>query len=321
MMSRAPRHVAPIDREAARWLAEQDGGLLDAVGEDRLKTWLETPANARAFARAQSLWRDMGQAARPAAPAWRARSERRSRRTSIPRIGRSGLSITTGLAAAVVLACMMLDVPTRLNADVLTRPGEQRTVRLDDGSVVQVNTDSAIDVAYTPDRRTVRLLRGEAAFTVAPDAQRPFTVEAGGGSTTALGTRFVVRRRAALTQVSVTEHRVRIATRSGSVTTPETMTSTYRPDQAPSAPTPSSPDVDAWTQGWLVFEDRPLAEVVEEIARYSPTPITVFGRAVRNRRVSGAFRIDQPSRTLARLEQTLGVRATRLPGGAVIIHG
>jgi transmembrane sensor len=321
MMSRAPRDVARLDREAARWLADQEGGLLDAAGEARLKIWLETPANAHAFTRAQSLWRDMGQAARPALPAWTARSERRARHTPPSRIGRSRLSIAAGLAAALVLACMMLDIPTRLNADVLTRPGEQRTVRLGDGSVVQVNTDSAIALAYTPDRRTVRLLRGEAAFTVAPDAQRPFRVEAGGGSTTALGTRFVVRRRGSMTQVSVTEHAVRVATRPGSVTTPETMTSTYRPHQAPSAPRPSSPDIDAWTQGWLVFEDRPLAEVVEEIARYSPTPITVLGRAVRNRRVSGAFRIDQPSRTLARLEQTLGVRATRLPGGAVIIHG
>ena len=319
------RPVSRADREAARWVADQEGGVLDAAGEARLEAWLEDTANAQAFARAQGLWRDMGEAVRhfapsDAAPTVPPRRHRRNYAKDAGRTRRWAPMAATGIAAALVLAFMGLDIPTRIQADAITRPGEQRTLTLDDGSIIQLNTDSAVAVAYAPGRRTVRLLRGEAAFTVAPNTQRPFAVEAGGGSTTALGTRFVVRRRGPLTQVSVTEHAVRAASRPGSVVVGENQTSTYGPHQAPTAPSPSPVGVDAWTDGWLVFEDQPLSQVVEEIARYSSSPINVVGRSVRARRVSGAFRIDQPDLTVARLEQTLGVRATRLIGGVVLIH-
>jgi transmembrane sensor len=290
--------VSRTDREAARWVAEQQAGVLDAADAARLDAWLQVSANAEAFARAERLWEDMGAAVVRDAPAQSVvQSVRRDRRSS-PSMRQARLwapIAATGLAAALALAFLGLDIPIRIKADAMTAPGEQRTLTLDDGSIIRLNTDSAVELAYQPERRTVRLLRGEAAFTVAPDADRPFTVEAGGGSTTALGTQFIVRRRGALTQVSVTEHSVRAASRPGSVVVPENQTATYGPHQAPTAPKPSPIGVDAWTDGWLVFEDQPLSQVVEEIARYSPTPITVIGQPVRNRRVSGAFRIDPGS--------------------------
>lgn len=317
VLSVSPRALSRADREAARWVADRDSGLLDAAAAARLDAWLQTPGNAQAFARAQSLWDDMGAAV---APLPTAQPHRRRKPATATRIQRWTPLAATGMAAGLVLVVMGLDLPTRIQADAITRPGEQRSLTLDDGSVVQLNTDTAVDVAYAPGRRTVRLLRGEAAFTVAPDADRPFVVEAGGGSTTALGTRFVVRRQGALTRVSVTEHSVRAASPQGAVVVPENRITAYGPHQAPSAPVASPVGVDAWTTGWLVFEDRPLSEVVEEIARYSPAPMTVIGQPVRTRRISGAFRIDQPAQTVARLEQTLGVRSTRLIGGAVVIH-
>lgn len=312
------------DREAVRWVSEQESGLLDAAGAARLDAWLEVPRNAQAFARARALWSDMGEAVTrpdPAGALPAAQPAQRVRRATTASNGRRWTALAaTGLAATIALAAIGLDLPTRLQADAFTQPGEQRVLTLDDGSTIQLNTDSAVDVAYEPGRRTVRLLRGEAAFSVAPDAGRPFIVEAGGGSITALGTRFLVRRRGSATQVSVTEHAVRASSQSGSVVVNENHTSTFEPHQIPTTPTASLIGIDAWTDGWLVFEDQPLSLVVAEIARYSSSPMSVVGRSVRNRRVSGAFRIDQPGQTVARLEQTLGVRATRLIGGAVIIH-
>lgn len=316
--------VSRADHEAARWVADQEGGVLDAEGEARLEAWLADPLNARAFARVQALWRDMGEAVSLSAPPCVEATvrPRRHRPKDARDFGRRRWApmAATGIAAALALVFLGLDIPTRLQADAITRPGEQRTLTLDDGSIIQLNTDSAVKIAYEPGRRTVRLLRGEAAFTVAPNAKRPFAVEAGGGSTTALGTRFVVRRRGPMTQVSVTEHAVRTASQPGSVVVGENQTSIYGPHQAPTAPAPSPVGVGAWTDGWLVFEDQPLSQVVEEIARYSASPMNVVGRSVRARRVSGAFRIDQPDQTVTRLEQTLGVRATRLIGGVVVIH-
>lgn len=319
--SSKPDRVSRADREAARWVADQQSGLLDDAGAAHLDVWLQTAEHAVAFEKAQALWLEMGEAVRRPAPQAAAPSSRRRRATAPAGARRSRVPlIITGMAAALAVAFIALDGPTRLRADAITRPGEQRTLTLADGSVVQLNTDSAVQVAYAPDRRTVRLLRGEAAFTVAPNPNRPFTVEAGGGSTTALGTRFIVRRDGAKTQVSVTEHAVRVASNPGSVVVAQDQTSTYGPQQAPSAPVASSVGVGAWQDGWLVFEDQPLSAVVSEIGRYSALPMTVIGRKARDRRVSGAFRIDQPDQTVKRLEQTLSLRSTRLLGGAVIVH-
>nr|WP_314434653.1 FecR domain-containing protein [uncultured Brevundimonas sp.] len=314
-----PDTVSRAEREAACWVADQQSGLLDDAGSAHLEAWLQTAENAAALKKAQALWLEMGEAVvRAGAPAALA-SRRCALRLSGGRSSRAPL-IATGMAAALAIAFVALDGPTRLRADVITRPGEQKMLTLADGSTVHLNTDSAIQVVYAPDRRIVRLLRGEAAFTVAPNSKRPFTVEAGGGSTTALGTRFIVRRSGVQTQVSVTEHSVRVASNPASVVVAQDQTSTYDPNQPPSAPFASSVGVGAWQDGWLVFDDQPLSTVVSEIGRYSALPMTVIGRKARDRRVSGAFRIDQPAQTVKRLEQTLGLHATQLLGGPVILH-
>ena len=59
-----------------------------------------------------------------------------------------------------------------------TTVGERRTVKLPDGSSVELNTASELAVRYTASARAIRLTRGEAYFTVASDPQRPFSVHA-----------------------------------------------------------------------------------------------------------------------------------------------
>jgi transmembrane sensor len=118
-------------------------------------------------------------------------------------------------AAAVValsLACVWLwGVYGLAERNVLTTViGEQRAVRLADRSVVHLNTDSRIEIRFTERNREVRLIQGEALFTVEHDASRPFRVIADGIQVEALGTQFNVRRRAADTIVSVVEGRVSV---------------------------------------------------------------------------------------------------------------
>ncbi|EPL8686531.1 TPA: FecR family protein, partial [Pseudomonas aeruginosa] len=100
-------------------------------------------------------------------------------------------------------------------ADHATGKGEVRILRLVDGSEVELDAQSAIDVAYDSRERRVRLLEGSAIFRAAPRAgreTRPFVVESAGGSTRALGTRFLVSRNDdGSVQVGVLEHRVAVA--------------------------------------------------------------------------------------------------------------
>lgn len=234
-----------------------------------------------------------------------------------------------GTALAASLALVMIgavnDWPTRWQADAMTATGEQRTLAMPDGSRILLNTQSAVAFDYTPGRRTVRLLKGEAAFTVAPDRARPFTVEAGGDSTTALGTRFLVRALDGATQVSVTEHRVRVAfppAQGRTADVGEGQSIRYGGERGLGTPeTGKVADADAWTQGFLTFENRPLSEVVAELGRYHSGYLQVIGQDVRARRVSGVFNIHDPVGAIAKLQASLGLKSARLTDRLIFIYG
>ncbi len=93
----------------------------------------------------------------------------------------------------------------------MTSLGEQRFFKLDDGSVLYLNTQSRVEVRYSRAARVVRLIEGEAMFTVEHDAARPFRVMAGPTVIQAVGTRFNVYRTRLSTTVSVVEGVVKIA--------------------------------------------------------------------------------------------------------------
>lgn len=89
--------------------------------------------------------------------------------------------------------------------------GEQRTIALDDGSIVELNSQSKIRIAYTDHQRNIQLLRGQALFKVSKDPNRPFTVDSDGTLVRAVGTQFDVYRKSVGTQVTVVEGRVAVA--------------------------------------------------------------------------------------------------------------
>lgn len=75
-----------------------------------------------------------------------------------------------------------------------TKVGEQASFSMNDGTSIQLNTNSIVKVAYTNHQRHIRLIQGEAKFDVAKDRTRPFTVTAGEKSFTALGTIFNIQK-------------------------------------------------------------------------------------------------------------------------------
>lgn len=321
----APEQRIPenIRQEAARWITERDAGLLSAEDERTLAAWRDAdPLHAATLARLERSWAVMGSApVRAAAP-------RRSTVLPFRLRARPGKWLSGAIAASLALAVVgtAQDWPTRLRADAMTATGERRTVRLADGSIVQLNSASAITIDYRGDRRTVQLLKGEAAFTVAADRARPFTVAAGDGTTTALGTRFIVRREAAGTDVTVTEHRVRVewpagtATAAGGVIVNEGQAVRYGADRVA---TPHLADIDAagaWLRGRLVFVDRPLAEVVADLGRYHPGYIGVVGADLARRRFSGVLPVDDPIGALDAIQRSLGIGSVRITDRLIFLH-
>ena len=98
----------------------------------------------------------------------------------------------------------MSQQPTRY----VTAIGEQRTIQLDDGSRIILDTSSEVAVRLTGNRRSVTLTAGQAMFDVQGDPARPFVVAAGDTKVTAIGTRFDVRRSGAGARVILVDGRV-----------------------------------------------------------------------------------------------------------------
>lgn len=311
--------TAMIDDMAAHWVTLVNTGPLSPDERSAFERWLAAdPRHEPAFAAMEGVWRQMGEVrdtpglragiAPPPLPV-------------PPNHRRPLVAMALAASLAFVVTGVVQDWPTWLRADARTATGERRTVTLADGSSVHLDTQSAIAMDFTDDRRVIRLLAGKAAFTVAPDPARAFTVEAANGSTTALGTRFLVSRTDDGASVTVTEHSVRVAypVSGGTVRlVREGQGIVYRGQELSAVTSVDTTAAMAWTDGVLTFNNAPLEQVVAEIERYHVGYARVIG-AARRLRVSGVFRIDRPVATLDQLQRSLGLKSIHLTDRLILI--
>lgn len=196
-----------------------------------------------------------------------------------------------------------------------TGVGEQRVVKLDDGSIVTLNTRSRIKVRLGEHERTVELLSGEALFDVAHDARRPFRVVAGMSVMQAIGTQFNVHRMQDGTTVAVIEGIVEVTSRAKSdragttsaVAVPERLVAGEQAQLSEHGEllqhaAAEIERVIAWRERRLIFRDEPLASIAAEFNRYNETQLLIVGPATSARRVTGVFDADKPGALVAFLE-------------------
>lgn len=208
---------------------------------------------------------------------------------------------------------------------------QQRTVTLEDGSVVTLGGDSAMEAVFTEDRRRVKLLRGQAFFAVARDAARPFFVNATGAEIRVVGTRFDVRVgnvHNPAVKVTVEEGIVDVASHSTAAAdaTPGPKVRlvagqrvSVSEQQLSTVETVDAAQVASWRQGKFSYRDAPLSEVVADANRYRKNRIVIGTRELENLRVTTAFNADQAETLVAMLEQSLPVRVFKEPDGRVVI--
>ncbi|WP_158085762.1 FecR family protein [Henriciella aquimarina] len=319
----AKRKDVPDSEHSARaqaraWVIREQSGPFDKADRDALEAWLaRSDENRRAHERARSLWLGLA----PLEEAFAAPAEAPAKR----KLGRhAGL----GGAIAVLAACLAvlwLGLPGWIvswQADFSTGTGEQLRADLPDGSIAYLNTASAIDVAFSEDRRVVRLLKGEAYFDVEENPDRPFSVRAAGGAATALGTEFIVRRNEADTRVMTVEGLVGVTHGGGDepVRLKAGFMTHYSKDgisQAPEAFDVSS--AAPWRTGRIVLGDLPLPDAIEELDRYVPGRILLMTEGPFDR-VSGVFSVDHAQAAIETLAATHGLRVNRVTPWLVILH-
>jgi transmembrane sensor len=237
-------------------------------------------------------------------------------------VGRFRALATSRLAASVtVLAITSLGgigawyaVEQRNTQTYATEIGEFRRVVLEDGSTIQLNTNSQVRVRYSSRYRHVDLARGEALFTVAKNKEKPFDVEAGDTTVRAVGTAFSVRLHEAganeRVDVVVSEGRVAINPPS-----PQTYAAgsvaTVRNGRV-AATTVEGEDITsklAWTTGRLMFQGEKLSDVVQEINRYNFRQLQVTDPDIAELRIGGTFQATDPDGFARALGATFGIKS------------
>ena len=333
-----------ISQAAARWLARRDRGL-SAAETSELETWLAAdPRHATELARMEGAWRDYDWArSAPELVAMTAEANRASEEAA-PHPSRAWRPVLAAAAATLVLMSGLawwnvssLEKREQTPAAPTYRliaSAAHRSV-LEDGSVVDVRAGGEVRAEFTSIERRVRLVRGEAHFTVTPDAAKPFVVQVGATVVRAVGTAFNVRLETDRVEVLVTEGKVQVA----DITAPETTRAQNVPlvsageraiverhptpgsSTAPAtiAVTPAAPveleKALAWHSARLVFDRTPLDEAVAAFNRHSETGervrLVLGDASLRTRRLGGTIRAANVEGFVRLLEQSVEVQAER----------
>lgn len=295
--------------EATRWFVTLHEEPSDRDLQPVFEAWRAAdPRHATAYARLQRLWGAAGHLPVLARPA--------------PLLDRRALLRNVagaGAAMAVVVGGGRLLMGAHPFAAHRTKAGERSTVILADGSRIELSTATALTVDLSAQRRLIRLLEGEAWFQVAPDASRPFVVEAAGGSTTALGTAFAVALHRDAVEVSVTEHAVRVV-RGGEARVSEGQSLRYDP-RGVGAVQAADPLALTWREGRLAFVNRPLSEVAAALDRWTGGRTVVLDAALAARRVTLTLGTENARDGVARLADVTPMRITRLTLGLIVVRG
>lgn len=313
-------------KEAAEWFARLNQRKVTTADVHAFSEWRRDAENARAFSRMEAMWEAAGTLAGSPEIATVTR-EAADRRT--PSRGSGSLSgrrlVPIGLAGMILLAlggAGWLWYGQR-PVTFTTAVGEQRTVRLEDGSRITLDTATRVSVRYSGSQRTVTLSNGQAMFDVASEAARPFLVRAGDTEVRALGTQFDVRRSGAGARVLLVEGQVVVRQSER----PETGWS-LAPGQQVTTSTPrpevvevNVPAATSWTTGRLTFENTPISEAVAEVNRYTPDPIELRDDSIASIPVSGVFNAGDVDGFVAALTDLYRLQATRSPDGGLILTG
>jgi len=288
-------------RQAAEWLVRLDheGG---AANEPAFRAWLAAdPQHPQAIARLQGHLLPLKQAPARAA----------LRRARPPRHAAT-------LVKCLALALLLAGVPAYqyeqrgyLFADLSTGRSEWHQTLLADGSDLQLEGNTAVNLHLDASQRRVQLLHGEMLVTVAKDAQRPFYVDTPQGSIRALGTRFIVELSDTATVVKMLESSTRIDSAGHTITLGPG--EQVRLD-ASGPGTPKSVDVQAQQQAWeahqLLANDEPLADVLERLARHRPGVLMFDRKALQGMRVTVMLPTDDSDRALRLLSRTLPIEVS-----------
>lgn len=306
---------------ASAWVVRLAAG--DADDLPAFDAWIAgAPSRREAFDAALSVWTAM-QAAAPEVLRGLVAGERRRAEVMARRAWLAASAVAAALVASVWV-WPQREAPVTPQVYV-TGVGEHRTVRLADGSRVDLNAGTRITVAYARDARRVELAAGEAIFDVVHAASRPFLVAAGDRTVRVVGTRFDVRRRDG--QLSVTVDRGLVEVRpagqlaGGGYRLHPGQQLTHREGAGERLALVSAEEALSWREGRLVFRDQPLATVIAELNQQFRRPIRLADPTLGPHRVTGVLVLDDEQAVVRRLARLAPVTPVGSEDGFLLGRG
>ncbi|MGX4675913.1 FecR family protein [SAR92 clade bacterium H246] len=349
-----------IEQQAADWLVRLDSDHAPSQQDlQALKEWMQrSPAHTAQLKRLTKYWHSANLLTELSFPLPGSQrpdgllSNLRYQFRQLLTHGRHATA-TLGIAFTLTLAVAMglyfnSGAGVSGNGIYQTRIGEQNSITLIDGSVIQLNTNSRLQVNYDSEHRDVVLMAGEAHFEVAKEPSRPFAVKAGEGLVRAVGTAFSVRINPEALKVTVTEGKVALRTVEQAQLNAASLEQTnIRPADNSVIATAEPPAEDrgylvqgqsvdfqpqassglgnpiqqlkqhdieqqlAWRKGLLLFAGEPLAQVIQEVNRYTKLDIQIIDADIADLSIGGQFKVGETQAMLKVLETSFGIQVSR----------
>lgn len=238
-----------------------------------------------------------------------------------------------GTAASVValLIAWQLSPWAYQEGQVHTGIGEQRILELDDHSRVALDATTHVAIDYTEESRTIRLIEGQAQFSVAKDPSRPFRVQAGSHTIVALGTVFTVEFTDDKFHVAMVDGRVAVVpsgSRADAAREPGSKESLSgggsgavelsageelkvgRDGRSTLIDRADLEAATAWRNGKVVFRTERLADAIQRMNRYSRVRLEIEDPALAEETVSGVFEAGDTQGFIAGVQLALPVLAS-----------
>ena len=328
------------EAQATRWLVRLDATRSPELIAEHARWMAESARNRVAYMKASLAWKRMDslRRARPLDPPGEVDPDLLKPRTSfwgggITVLGalrtasapfRLGIGVTIA-AAFVILFAALLEPEAQIAYS--TAIGGHEHLMLDDGSVLDLNTNTHVRVQFTAARRQIFLDRGEVLLAVAHDASRPLEVIAAGIVTRAVGTKFSVRLYDnANVQTLVTEGRVLVLREQHVLGLPtsakpvartlvagERMLVDGRTAHISKLSTQQIDHTLQWTMGRITFHENKLSDVVRELNRYNTRQLVILDSRAAGTRIGGGFDTSHADTYAEDLMRFFGPKALGAP--------
>lgn len=328
MNSHSRKPKAKILKQAGRWFARTRAGDFSEADRTRLAAWLEAdPAHRAAFTATEKTWEEAGLID----PSLLENESRTEKGCFLfrPRLQLAGLAVLMILGLFFFRPEMeraWLAVAGE-EKHYATRPGETRTVTLEDGSILEMNANTSFTARCSWWKRRIDLGEGEIFLRVRREPWRPFEVASHQGLARVLGTSFHVRSRGGRVSVDVEEGLVRVETSPRRAGTParsvelrkgEGVDYGWAGDMAKTRKARLEESTD-WRGGKIVFRSMPLAEVLQKLEDYHNVRLKLADPALGGEHFTGVFRVNDLDEILEAVALSFSLTTKAEPDGTLVL--